>query len=1528
MNELDFYDIDAHLERVLTEAETIEGIFAKESERGLFIRRAEMLRGLVRRRHEAGKNVSELTRGELIQRLFADLTPGSLRTQLSRFRGHLEKVGCAGPGRFLLAIPDARGAGAEAARCRFEGDSMSQRRLAQGTRDAISAIKREDKIVPPRGWPDVPRFFISFAWADRDLVNVFLEELRLMLRGIGVSNFEFWKCDDYRQTDSGIPVGSHIEQEITRAMKRCPFALLLLSPAYCESGIINRLERPYYFGPEAKGIGLPVGVGAYRPDFKHVNCPGFSEGLVYFLPRTKGDQHDLSYIDLRRNDRRREQFIRGLAERIQALLAQHHPVDPITPATPHPVRADSSEFDALPAELLDAANFYDPARGKFIPQRADKQRTLAKAAEVELADGESGVDLLAELTAWLTDEKGAAYCALLGETGSGKTMACLELCRELLEKRESASSLPVPIYLDLRLVNQDGLLASNPEARPLLSDILTAMVRRSALTMPSPATILRAVQTQGALLVWDGLDEVLVHLSEQAGEAFFAELRKALPVEMAGQPGAGRLLFACRTQYFRGMAHEVSLFTESRKSAINPSAGGKEDRNPPHARYLVLRVLPFGEEQIRAYLQANVPGVDLDRALEIIDSVHNLRELAGRPFLLSLMRPFLARLDHQLATGRSVRSVDLYAGFVQEWQERNAKMDRIISDDKPHLMQRLAAHLWREGMKSISCEALNRWLRKEIVSEPVWVHTYGEALKSHPEALLEHFRDATFLGRWDGEAFRFAHTSLQEYFLACHLVEALEAGKVEAWALPLPSRETFDFMVELRQQRAEESPVAERRMEAALAGILREVAEAETPIDATSWSPGFSRNESPQAKRKLSALAFWLRSHQPGQPEQPIPGMDLSGLDLTAWLFAPRGGPWGGKVPDVAPPVRLGMSGWLARGTALLRAGFGGVDLSGADFAGADLRTVEFQHCLLGGVTWPEPPPSGLLVRGGSGPAPVAPWLRFIDPVHPPSRPFVPFTATWPARTFTGHEGMVLSCAFSADGRRIVSGAGDNSVRVWDAVTGRLLRTITGHQNWVTSCAFSADGRRIVSGSWDKNVRIWEAETGQLLCTLTGHEKSVWSCAFSADGRRIVSGAGDNTVRIWDAETGLLLRTITGHEDRVWSCEFSADGRRIVSGAGDKTVRVWDAKTGHLLRTLSGHQGLVTSCAFSADGRLVLSGSWDNTVRVWETETGQLLRVLTGHEDGALSCKFSADGRRIVSGAGDNSVRIWDAETGRLLRTLAGHANWVWSCAFSADGRCIASGSWDNTLRVWDTGTGQLLRILTGHENGIWCCAFSADRRYIVSGANDNTVRIWEAETGRLRRTLTGHENRVWSCAFSADGRRIVSGAGDNTVRVWDAETGRLLRTLTGHEEWVTFCAFSADGRRIVSSSEDNTLRVWNTETGAALEPAAKDRAILQRKGRVSGLEITPVRTLRLSSATGTFLREICQLNDGDWAVLEPWNRELDAIRIPENVPVVIRRATPGAWRWLGYDARDEKGLYVPGAPVLEAEAFGPLPPA
>ncbi|KAG8791588.1 hypothetical protein FRC12_008701 [Ceratobasidium sp. 428] len=422
------------------------------------------------------------------------------------------------------------------------------------------------------------------------------------------------------------------------------------------------------------------------------------------------------------------------------------------------------------------------------------------------------------------------------------------------------------------------------------------------------------------------------------------------------------------------------------------------------------------------------------------------------------------------------------------------------------------------------------------------------------------------------------------------------------------------------------------------------------------------------------------------------------------------------------------------------------------------------------------------------------------------------------------HDDRVNAVACSSDGRRIVSGSWDGTVRAWDAETGAPVGDpLVGHSSRVTSVAYSPDGRHIVSGSSDHTIRVWDAETSALVGDpLVGHSKSVRSVAYSPDGRHVVSGSWDKTVRVWDAETSAPVGDpLVGHSYSISSVACSPDGRRIVSGSWDNTVRVWGAKSGKPVGDpLVGHLGSVSSVAYSPDGRRIISGSSDKTIRVWDAETGAPIgNPLVGHSDCVNSVAYSPDGRHIVSGSWDKTIRVWDADTGAPLgEPLAGHSSSVNSVGYSSDGRRIVSGSWDKTARVWDEETGvvPIGDPLVGHSYSVKSVAYSPDGRRIVSGSHDKTVRVWDAETGApIGNPLVGHSHWVSSVAYSPDGRRIVSGSRDETVRVWDAETGAPIgNPLVGHSHWVASVAYSSDGRHIISESWNNTVQVWDADTG------------------------------------------------------------------------------------------------------------------
>jgi WD40 repeat protein len=149
-------------------------------------------------------------------------------------------------------------------------------------------------------------------------------------------------------------------------------------------------------------------------------------------------------------------------------------------------------------------------------------------------------------------------------------------------------------------------------------------------------------------------------------------------------------------------------------------------------------------------------------------------------------------------------------------------------------------------------------------------------------------------------------------------------------------------------------------------------------------------------------------------------------------------------------------------------------------------------------------------------------------------------------------DGSFIVSNFSRDGRAhsIHSGTWDNIVEMGEmggsTPASPPRKSPIGYRNSVSSVAFSSDGRLIVIGSGDNTLKLRDAKSGALMKTFEGHHDSVSSVAFSSDGRFIVSGSMDHTLKLWDASTGGLLATyfvVDGH-----GVAYTPDDRFVTDG--------------------------------------------------------------------------------------------------------------------------------------------------------------------------------------------------------------------------------------------------------------------------------------------------------------------------------------------------------------------------------------------
>jgi WD40 repeat protein len=414
-----------------------------------------------------------------------------------------------------------------------------------------------------------------------------------------------------------------------------------------------------------------------------------------------------------------------------------------------------------------------------------------------------------------------------------------------------------------------------------------------------------------------------------------------------------------------------------------------------------------------------------------------------------------------------------------------------------------------------------------------------------------------------------------------------------------------------------------------------------------------------------------------------------------------------------------------------------------------------------------------------------------------------------------GQTGPVETAKFSHNGKFVLTISDDNSAKIWETKSGKLLHTLSGHLGGIVNSDIRYDDSLIITGSQDNTVKIWNALTGEHKLDLNYHREQITTCLFSPDGKTVLTSARDGKAVIWNTLTGKKL-FILPHNNWVTSANYSANGKLIITSAIDSGAFVWNAQTGKLLYKINSH---AFYSEFSPDGKLILAQqSYQETAKIYDANSLELIKMLDGHTNEISISHFSPDGKCIATASRDGSVKIWKSTTGELLNTLTTHTGWIVDVNFSPDSKYIITAAWDNTASIWEVETGKLSKIIAGHTQWVQSASFNYDGKYIVTTSLDNTARIWETESGKLHSLLSGLSSAISGINISHNGKTFFTHSEDGIGRYWDITTGRILFTTDSINPSYSKPYFSPDDRYILTLSQNKPVSILNTETGKAID--------------------------------------------------------------------------------------------------------------
>ena len=408
--------------------------------------------------------------------------------------------------------------------------------------------------------------------------------------------------------------------------------------------------------------------------------------------------------------------------------------------------------------------------------------------------------------------------------------------------------------------------------------------------------------------------------------------------------------------------------------------------------------------------------------------------------------------------------------------------------------------------------------------------------------------------------------------------------------------------------------------------------------------------------------------------------------------------------------------------------------------------------------------------------------------------------------------------------------------------------------------SYSADGRRFFTVGDDDSMRIWDADTMRLLHEYKDPEGAlVIAAAYSPDGTLIAVGTSTGLVRVINAASSQVLHTFKADNHFLRSVAIDPENTRVAAGTWDGSTIVWNLMSGERESSYGSDIGLDRGEAvqFSADGSQLLIGSLGNNVGLIDLRSGQARFVERGAGFVVMDAALSPDDGRIASVGQDARLWMRDARTGRLIFSVATGGTRMSALAFHPSGDFVAGAGDDGVIAFFDSWNGEKLGTLFGHEHPLLDLCFDPDGRWLLSLDNRGMVKRWHMGV-REPPAVFNDSNPLRSATFSPDGSTIYVGALQRGIILLDAASfepsSRTQQPLpfaavgqifvspdgqsvaatgipVGTQSWcLVLCdqngairnpdlgpsgaAFSSDSQRLATAADEHTLTVCDVRTG------------------------------------------------------------------------------------------------------------------
>jgi WD40 repeat protein len=440
--------------------------------------------------------------------------------------------------------------------------------------------------------------------------------------------------------------------------------------------------------------------------------------------------------------------------------------------------------------------------------------------------------------------------------------------------------------------------------------------------------------------------------------------------------------------------------------------------------------------------------------------------------------------------------------------------------------------------------------------------------------------------------------------------------------------------------------------------------------------------------------------------------------------------------------------------------------------------------------------------------------------------------------------GIITILSYSPDGSLIASGsAKENSIKVWDVNSGKIIGKLEGHDGATTALNFSADGKKLVSSAMDDYLILWDVVNWKMLDSVKVEKPKTWMVNDKKDANIFFLASRDGTVEQRSLTNFKEKQTLFTDNSPILKIDVSV--KHLAAGTNTGEIIIYDLPGNEMVRQQKVHGTAVKGLKFHNNGEGLITTGGGGVVHLWNINNLRDSKHINASSSLITAFDANEERNRFVIATNTRRIHVFDFEGNEIFEfkdKLEDHKNseTIRAIQISPDGSTVASsgfnkaknfriGKGDNVIRIWDMNRGTLYKLLEGQVNPILTFDFHPQENALVTLGKERILTFWDFDVaekyGEFRLEETKREvppkRKFWSKENIGkktdkildnlkNGRlgNIGSGIGRNIgkpERGKEITSGLLKRTFTERP----IVKFSAKGNYLFTKLPKDEIRYY-----------------------------------------------------------------------------------------------------------------------